>query len=448
MTKTSKLLITHYYNGTSRIASRVGGGFSSHPDLTYDPLNDHTSTGFSTGILLPSGLAYEEKSQMLITPWLRNADCAGLNEQMEFSYSMDVAYQFTNPGPDGERYFYHSDHLGSSAFITSEMCSIREDLLKISTTEQNGNATQFLAYSCTEPVERVPYGETLAEEQNSTSYYSPFKFSAKEKDPETGNSYFGARYYSPELSVWLSVDPMSDKYPSHSPYNYTLLNPVNFVDPDGTSVWQPDSEGNLIADPGDNALSLSEHLGISYEEADEIFSNLDNWNNGNNTSGISDVSGNTLNFSDVGLRIGNIAEYYEGFTNWSLNSFRGDFWFGDYKCNQFVYEITSAAGASPGLPNKGGLGARLPGRGPYPPTAGQWGDPQFNITNWRNLDSGENPRRGDVISIPRQTMNATGHVGIVLRPGVVVSAATRSVVINDWGFRTNQAPKLRRFSGN
>ncbi len=119
MTKTSNLLITYYYNGTSRIASRVGGGFSSHPDLTYDPLNDHTSTGLSTSVPLPSGLGYEEKSQTLSTPWTRNADCAGLNEQMEFSYSMDVSYQFTNSGPDGERYFYHSDHLGSSQLSTT-----------------------------------------------------------------------------------------------------------------------------------------------------------------------------------------------------------------------------------------------------------------------------------------------------------------------------------------
>ena len=38
-------------------------------------------------------------------------------------------------------------------------------------------------------------------------------FSAKEKDTETGLSYFGSRYYSSDLSIWLSVDPMSDKYP-------------------------------------------------------------------------------------------------------------------------------------------------------------------------------------------------------------------------------------------
>ena len=33
--------------------------------------------------------------------------------------------------------------------------------------------------------------------------------------------------------MWLSVDPMSDKYPSMSPYNYCANNPVILVDPDG-----------------------------------------------------------------------------------------------------------------------------------------------------------------------------------------------------------------------
>ncbi|MBQ6157336.1 MAG: hypothetical protein IJK22_12150, partial [Bacteroidales bacterium] len=45
-----------------------------------------------------------------------------------------------------------------------------------------------------------------------------YTFSAKEKDVETGLSYFGSRYYSSDLSIWLSVDPMSDKYASLSPY--------------------------------------------------------------------------------------------------------------------------------------------------------------------------------------------------------------------------------------
>jgi RHS repeat-associated protein len=39
-----------------------------------------------------------------------------------------------------------------------------------------------------------------------------FTFSAKERDSETGLSYFGSRYYSSDLSIWLSVDPMRKNY--------------------------------------------------------------------------------------------------------------------------------------------------------------------------------------------------------------------------------------------
>lgn len=42
-----------------------------------------------------------------------------------------------------------------------------------------------------------------------------------------------ARYYHSTLSIWLSVDPMSDKYPSMSPYTYCANNPVKLVDPNG-----------------------------------------------------------------------------------------------------------------------------------------------------------------------------------------------------------------------
>ena len=65
---------------------------------------------------------------------------------------------------------------------------------------------------------------------------SSYTFSAKEKDPETGLSYFGSRYYSSDLSVWLSVDPMSDKYPSLSPYSYCANNPMKLVDPNGEEI--------------------------------------------------------------------------------------------------------------------------------------------------------------------------------------------------------------------
>ena len=90
-----------------------------------------------------------------------------------------------------------------------------------------------------------------------------YTFSAKERDAETGYSVtslrsvsssslsqaqtslawhslirrFGSRYYSSDLSIWLSVDPQASKYPSLSPYVYCANNPVKLVDPNGEEVW-------------------------------------------------------------------------------------------------------------------------------------------------------------------------------------------------------------------
>ena len=70
--------------------------------------------------------------------------------------------------------------------------------------------------------------------------------SGNEKDLETGLSYFGARYYESEmLNIWLSVDPMADKYPSLNPYNYCAWNPIKLVDPDGND-WYLNTETKQI----------------------------------------------------------------------------------------------------------------------------------------------------------------------------------------------------------
>ncbi|MDD2964220.1 MAG: RHS repeat-associated core domain-containing protein [Bacteroidales bacterium] len=85
-------------------------------------------------------------------------------------------------------------------------------------------------------------------EQTSTGYFqNVYKFNGKSQrsedpdpsgqlDTETGLYYYGARYYDPRGSLWLSVDPMMEKYAGWSPYNYTVGNPVVFVDPDGMDI--------------------------------------------------------------------------------------------------------------------------------------------------------------------------------------------------------------------
>ncbi len=79
----------------------------------------------------------------------------------------------------------------------------------------------------------------------TNSLAAHYSFSAKERDTETGLSYFGARYYSSDLSIWLSVDPMSGKYPHQSNYVYCSNNPIKVIDPNGEDEWEIDEKGNL-----------------------------------------------------------------------------------------------------------------------------------------------------------------------------------------------------------
>jgi len=78
---------------------------------------------------------------------------------------------------------------------------------------------------------------TYSTTPSSRLFADIFTFSAKERDSETGYSYFGSRYYSSDLSIWLSVDPMAHKYPSLSPYVYCANNPVKLVDPNGEEIF-------------------------------------------------------------------------------------------------------------------------------------------------------------------------------------------------------------------
>ena len=126
---------------------------------------------------------------------------AGTNERMQF--------------------YYHPDHLGSSSYITN----------------LDGEVSQHIEY--------VPFGEVFIEERNNT-WNTPYLFNAKEFDEETGMYYYGARYYEPKLSLWMSLDPSAEEKPWLTIYCYTRNNPIILVDPDGRDEWEINSKGDIV----------------------------------------------------------------------------------------------------------------------------------------------------------------------------------------------------------
>ena len=235
MVLTNKEYTKHYYAGTERVAARIGSG-----GLSYDAtcVTGNGEVAKRSDELFWEGLKAlnehktkpEDFKEMSLVDakgkevdWHKKIDLDRLVMSWQLEAKIDpwkihfIIDDNSYPAMPGniryenepDVYFYHSDHLGGASWIT----------------DANGKPVQHLQY--------LPFGEPFVD-QHPAGYQERFTFTGKERDEETGYGYFGARYMDYSLmTMWLSVDPMSDKYPNISPYNYCMWNPVKLVDPDG-----------------------------------------------------------------------------------------------------------------------------------------------------------------------------------------------------------------------
>ena len=218
-----------------RVCTKLGGGMALAPVNLLDT------------VVKPLHTDYPELGDRLNEMLRRFANCAPneLTVELDFDPVLHgiTSEMLSRNDYETEQYFYHPDHLGSSSFIT----------------DAHGEGYQHLQY--------LPFGETSVS-QKLSSWTTPYQFSAKEKDEETGFSYFGARYYNSDVSVWLSVDPLSDKYPSMSAYMYCAGNPVMLVDPDGMKLEPPI---NWIPNIVDDELIYKFAAGFKSEKGNGVF---------------------------------------------------------------------------------------------------------------------------------------------------------------------------------
>lgn len=200
----------HYYEGTNRVCSKIGGGFD-HVDWN--------SIDYQLGPLEGENYDYLADLQFEGVRSTFN-ECIGFEpEIVEDNDLRRILEDHERNRNDFEpTFYYQSDHLGSAAYLTND----------------NGDVSQTLNY--------LPYGEDWVDIQNYSDTQYPrlgiYTYNAKEKDYESGFHYYGARYYWSEmLTGWLSVDPQTDDYPYITAYNYCEHNPVILQDPDGECPW-------------------------------------------------------------------------------------------------------------------------------------------------------------------------------------------------------------------
>ena len=237
----------YYYSGSQRIASSISKtseNFAPNHILHLDSAaikgranaqsyfnavlgnTDEVVYDVDETYISPNGAAYDQ----LQWDCMEDEEWTVQNYAVSDSNIIKKTLKFipiNQPIQQEQRYFYHTDHLGSSSWITDSL----------------GMPIQFIHYQ--------PYGE-LYINYKTTAYDERFKFTGKERDAETDYDYFGARYYASICPSFISVDPLAENYPGLNPYAYCGWNPIKYVDPDGMSYSDFDENGNYLGTVQDN----------------------------------------------------------------------------------------------------------------------------------------------------------------------------------------------------
>ncbi len=249
----------HYFAGSERIVSLIGDENASIFDL-----KQRATTGFD-----PDKLRQKQIKDLQNIAKSANKGTVSFKEFKSADESRANA-NGEQRRPMGNIYFFHPDHLGTATYLT----------------DINGNPYQFFL--------NLPFGETMAEQHSLTEDYSnPYKFNGKELDEATGLYYYGARYYDPRISTWISVDPLAEKYPNISPYVYCADNPINAIDPDGRKILFVNGHYNkLVGWLIGSSEGYKNYWGKGFgEAAQKFFKDYTSLNNYNYINGSSSYGG-------------------------------------------------------------------------------------------------------------------------------------------------------------
>jgi RHS repeat-associated protein len=88
-----------------------------------------------------------------------------------------------------------------------------------------------------------PFGMAMEGDWNGAgrNNNNQYLYNGKQYNDDLGMGWYdyGARWYDPSIARWSAIDPKSEKFNAYSPYNYTLNNPIRFIDPDGMAAAEP-----------------------------------------------------------------------------------------------------------------------------------------------------------------------------------------------------------------
>ena len=80
-------------------------------------------------------------------------------------------------------------------------------------------------------IDYYPYGVSMKERTFGPK--TRYQFDGKEFDEETETEDYGMRVYDEDLGIFLTVDPLTAKYPHWTPYQFAGDMPIKYIDLDG-----------------------------------------------------------------------------------------------------------------------------------------------------------------------------------------------------------------------
>jgi RHS repeat-associated protein len=302
-----------------------------------------------------------------------------------------------------------------------------------------------------------PYGGEHAYTNTCSQNY---KFEGKERDTETGNDDFGARYYSSRFGRWLSAD--WSNVPVPVPYanltNPQTLNLYSMVSDDPESF--ADLDGHIqIASQGLGA----EAGGINGGTGELLPDGLSCESHPESCESAAEEQDQQKQIQkqyqqqthSIAQTAQNIADHHA--TAYLKAKSKDKYKAGSNKCNQLVADTIQDSGRQrPQVPRSGLLGLLGLKRDP---TAHEWADPNIQIPGWSGPKPVADAQPGDVIA---QGHGDYGHAGIVVGTGLTISVNSTTspegmVTKNNWGFRPtgqngegpgDQAPVVRSYTGS
>ena len=132
---------------------------------------------------------------------------------------------------------YHvTDHLGS---VRAVVDGATGDIVEVSDYAAYGERLEAVLPDNFEPVVTPVDGYSFRYHFTGQEDQGPVSITVAPNASAAAVPYtdFGARHYSPVLRRWLVPDPLSEKYYDVSPYAYCAGDPVNYVDPNGATLY-------------------------------------------------------------------------------------------------------------------------------------------------------------------------------------------------------------------